>query len=231
MPMAPPFFVSIHIPKTAGTTLRLVLERACDYRLFLDYPDYGAYFEPDPLIAANRAFIRAWFKGIHGHFGATRHLPTFEPAFVFATLRHPVARIISQYAHEVRHPSRDSTFHQRIHSGQLNLTAFAALDGIGNAMTKQLVGRRPQDYDLLLITERLEESVLLLDALLPWLQLRRYCGESLRLPRVNVGYSEGAMPVIDAATRFAITEAAAEDMALYQKAVEHLNQRLFRSSL
>lgn len=78
--------VSIHIPKTAGTTFRELLYRDFGERLFQDYGDLAGYRSPeaDALRARRKLEIRARrdelmrnFDVIHGHFIADKYIGLF----------------------------------------------------------------------------------------------------------------------------------------------------------
>jgi hypothetical protein len=131
--MRNPFIVSIHIPKTAGTSLGVVYDRCFNRRVFYDYEDY---FKPQVVskaVADNARFIESHFKVVHGHFLAQKYFPVFPTAKYVAVLRHPVDRVISQYAHELNEHSSAAWYHNDIVSGKMSIVDFAVQDGIHDA--------------------------------------------------------------------------------------------------
>src|SRR4051812_7991999 len=102
--MGTPFIVSIHIPKTAGTTLASVLDRCCNRRIFYDYDGYEHPQVASTEVREHAGFIQSYFDVLHGHFFATKYVDVFLDAAFIATLRHPVARVISQFQHELNDP-------------------------------------------------------------------------------------------------------------------------------
>ena len=95
--------VSIHIPKTGGTTLReSVLKPALGDRLKLDYGDkplatevsernqFALAFEP-PLDLASR------YDCVHGHFLAAKYLSSKFSCQFAVWFRDPVQRMVSRY--------------------------------------------------------------------------------------------------------------------------------------
>ncbi len=95
--------VSIHIPKTGGTTLReTVLKPALGDRLMLDYGDKplatevaarnkaALAFEPSPDLASH-------YDCVHGHFLATKYLSNSFPCQFAVWFRDPVQRMVSRY--------------------------------------------------------------------------------------------------------------------------------------
>lgn len=229
LPAAHRFFVSVHIPKTAGTTLGLVLDRVCRKRVLMDYSDAPMEHRADPQIAAHAAFVKAYFKGIHGHFNVQRHLAVFPGARMISTIRHPVDRVISQYLHEMNDEGAASVFHRSIADG-MGVVEFAALDGIGDAMSQYLAGLPLPDYDLLLMSERLNESLHLLNYVLGNLDIPQHFGTPPVLPRENRGADRARVIAFDQKTRKAIFDRVGADIEVYRTA-ETLFARKFRRYL
>ncbi|MYF13010.1 MAG: hypothetical protein F4229_18890 [Gammaproteobacteria bacterium] len=95
--------VSIHIPKTGGTTLReSILKPALGDRLKMDYGDKplatevsvrnesALAFEPPPDLASR-------YDCVHGHFLATKYLSENFPCQFAVWFRDPVQRMVSRY--------------------------------------------------------------------------------------------------------------------------------------
>jgi Sulfotransferase family len=218
---APPadhsFFVSVHIPKTAGTTLGLVLDRVFRKRVLMDYPDNPLEDQPDRQIAAHADFVGTYFKGIHGHFSVRRHLSTFPQARLIATVRHPVDRVISQYLHELNDDGAASAFHHAIRDG-MTVIDFAAAPGVGDAMTRYLSGVDLRDFDLLLTSERLGEGLHVLNYVLGNLDIPQHFGSPPVLPRENQGTARARIVPFDAAIRAAIFDRVRADIDTYRQA-------------
>ncbi|VDC33189.1 Sulfotransferase family protein [Pseudogemmobacter humi] len=215
------FFVSVHIPKTAGTTLGTILNRCCKYRLLMDYPGYDGneYFTADPLIAKNRDFIAGYYKGIHGHFNVCRHQSVFPEAKFVAMLRHPVDRLISQYMHELNDPT-DSMWHKYLTSGERTIVDMAEHRVLRRAMAQHLEGRPIEDYDLLMLSENMGMSLMLLQHTIGNLHIGTHFGEPPQIPRENMGNKRQRSVVIDDKTKSAIYDRLTEDIELYKKASE-----------
>ncbi|MDJ0555859.1 MAG: methyltransferase domain-containing protein [Microcoleaceae cyanobacterium MO_207.B10] len=84
--------ISIHIPKTAGTTFKQVLRQIYNPdEIFFDYPHKGnlrhkMLIKPKPEV-----------KVIHGHFAADKYDKNFPDIKKVIWLRHPIKRLISLY--------------------------------------------------------------------------------------------------------------------------------------
>ena len=114
----------MHIPKTAGTSFRYVLER--EYRGSL-----GAYYPPNlpeqvPATDENQA--------VTGHFKVGFHKP-LHPAFC-TFLREPVAQVISHFRH-----IQSSNHPDHAHLKGLDLVAFSAHPFAANIQTRYILGR------------------------------------------------------------------------------------------
>jgi len=113
-------FVFVHIPKTAGTSLRKGLEAALS-REVIEY-DYGLdSAETTPLV---REFIYErkdpWLfrqkccsqnvKVVAGHFAAEKYVHLFGAERLVTFLREPLQRIISEFKHFQRHNGFEGSF-------------------------------------------------------------------------------------------------------------------------
>lgn len=228
--MSEPFVVSVHIPKTAGTTVGEAFNRCFNRRVFFDYEGYAKPQVIDPEVKRNAAFVRSYFDVLHGHFFAAKYFDAFPSAKFVATLRHPVERVISQYLHELNEESSDSWYHGELVSGRMDVVDFAAQDGIGTAMSRHLAGRRLKDYDLLLISEKLEVSLNLFKARVRPIDLQAHFGRPIKLPRYNeatnrvkkIGFNDDIRKEIYNITK-EDNEVYAEAMTIFQNLVLGLN--------
>lgn len=98
--------ISIHIPKTAGTSFGLLLKQHFGDRLLEDYQDRPLAHTALPRLAHALA---AWpgngrrlggYEAVHGHFLGLKYLPV--RGHVVTWLRHPVQRVLSRYGHYLR---------------------------------------------------------------------------------------------------------------------------------
>jgi hypothetical protein len=128
--------VSVHIPKTAGTSLRVGLEQALGARLLLDYGDrpLARSVEDDARRARSAAEVRADpdrlvrdYDAVHGHFLASKYLPLGERARFAVFLREPVTRTLSQYRHWRRAPNAPNPIAARIRDGEVGPADLAEM--------------------------------------------------------------------------------------------------------
>jgi hypothetical protein len=155
--------ISIHIPKTAGTSLGYVLDHGLQRRVLWDYSDdYSTANAVQPELAANLDFVRSWFRAIHGHFFYTKWAETFPDARVITCLRHPVDRIISQYKHDLADAlaGGSSWLLDPMARGEVDVVDYVRMSpDIGRAQVAHLTGRDIEDYDFVFLTEDLQRGL------------------------------------------------------------------------
>ena len=158
--------VSVHIPKTAGSSFRAMLEAAYGDRLSKDYRRYRNRFAEDP---GAREKISSPYSAIHGHFAASKYLDLCPDAFFVTWLRHPVARLVSSYKGSLRsQPNADYPVRMKVLEG-LSFAEFAEIDEVrGEVLNGYLKGFDMNRFDFVGITERFDEDAAYLSALLGW---------------------------------------------------------------
>ena len=226
--MGEPFIVSIHVPKTAGTSLAQVFDRCFQRRIMYDYQGYREPQVVTPEVRQNTGFIRSYFDVLHGHFAAAKYLDVFPDAAFIATLRHPVSRVISHYIHELNENSPAAFYHDDLASGRMDIVEFAEQDGVGNAMASHLLGRELRDYAGLIISEHFQQSCYILSRTVRPLDLNAHFGVPAQFPMLNQAISRPCRPEIDQRTREAIFSCTGEDNEIYVRAIGLLKGRAVR---
>jgi hypothetical protein len=98
--------ISVHIPKTAGTTFGALLSRRYGPGLLKDYDDRPlSHSGPVRLVRALAGIPRATrrlrgYEAVHGHFLPLKYLAARGDVVVW--LRDPVQRMVSRYEHYLR---------------------------------------------------------------------------------------------------------------------------------
>ena len=186
--------IFLHIPKTAGTTLRSIIEDNFpadqSYFLYIGNALHPGMEQFSALTEEDKRKIKI-FSG-HFHFGFHRHLP--QPCKYITVLREPVDRTVSLYHHllqeeNARHDKSVAEIQERIRREKLSLEGFVT-SGItldtDNAQTRILSGESPrfgqcshetlekakrnlrEDIAVAGLTERFDESVMLIHKVLGW---------------------------------------------------------------
>ena len=153
-------FISIHIPKTAGTSLGYLFDYGSGRRIMYDYKDdYSNALMDDPVYwRRHKPFIERQFDFIHGHFFYEKYAEVFPDAQYVSCLRHPVDRIISQYNHMLGEKNHNDWMYRAMIENKMDPVDFAQVDTVHNAQALHLRGRAIEDYDFIFISEWLEKS-------------------------------------------------------------------------
>lgn len=157
--------ISVHIPKTAGTTIGYILDYGVKRRIFYDYSELDApqrkkeYDEEILLLQKNKDFISQRFDVIHGHFYYKKYSEIFPDANYVVCLRNPVSRTISQYFHIIEEADPSHWLYNDLASGKMSFVDFASLPHIKRAQSIFVEGRDIMDFNHVFLTEKLQESI------------------------------------------------------------------------
>ncbi len=111
--------IFMHIPKTGGTTLRVIIEKY--YELSQVYRNYDYLGARKGQKSEKTCFIDG-----HDYFGIHHDLNK-RPVYV-TMLRNPVDRIISEYYYIVKEPGRDRYISNKIKNNNLSLEDYVFLE-------------------------------------------------------------------------------------------------------
>lgn len=100
----------VHIPKTAGTSFRYVLQKNEAVRMLYDYGKESPESTPEltrinpvKLTSESEIFDADKFNFICGHVPYSKYAPCVSPASVVSIVRNPIERLVSEYQHLKRH--------------------------------------------------------------------------------------------------------------------------------
>lgn len=220
--------ISLHLPKTAGTSFGAALQRHFGDGLRRDYDDLPLN---TPVAERQAAALRACLAQadapaatcVHGHFLPVKYLLGAQHAgarFV-SWMRHPVDRLLSHYFFWRKHapPSPRHAVHHRMHAEDWSLERFCLAPELRDVYTQFLWAFPLEYFEFIGITEHYEDDFAHFS--------RTYLDGAVAPPRLNVGErgKDGAYR-IDPALRARIEEFHARDMALYQRALQLREARL-----
>jgi hypothetical protein len=221
--------ISLHLPKTAGTSFRVVLEQHFGDRLLKDYSSFPIN---TPESERNRTAMEeclrnaendfAGIESIHGHFLPIKYLLLARRREVrFVTwMRHPVERMLSHYFYWKRSydPKTAPSLHRKVIEDGWSLERFCLGPEVQDLYGQFLWGFPIEHFDFIGITEFYEED------------LEYFARHYLRTPvepvRINVGDKGSDGYPIDAALRQKIESFHARDMDLYRRALDRRRTRL-----
>lgn len=235
---APQTAIFLHIPKTAGTTLHAIIRQQyapTEWLHLIGNPHIEPALEAFKTMPPHQ---KARLRLLSGHFEYGIHQWLPQPAVYFTLLRHPVARVLSYYRFILRtpdHPRHDemtrrgttvAQFVRHILSdnNQTRFIAGAWLSG-GPVSTPTLEKAKrhiQQDFAVVGLTERFDETALLLKQALRWPSLPHYSSK-------NVAASGRSTPeTLPACALDAILETQQLDVALYDFAQARFEEAVRR---
>jgi hypothetical protein len=151
-------FISIHIPKTAGTALGSMFDYGSGRRIFYDYKEDYSNATMDDLgwWREHKPFLERHFDFIHGHFFYEKYAELFPDGTFLTCLRHPVDRIISQFNHVYFERNQRDWQYRAIVEHSLGPADFATFEGIHDAYARHLAGRDIEEYEFVFTSELLD---------------------------------------------------------------------------
>lgn len=217
-------FISIHIPKTAGTTLGYLLDHGTDRRiLYLYRRDYANPGNEDAdYWREHAAFVEQQFDVIHGHFYYQKFCDIFPRAHYISCLRHPVKRMVSQWLHALK--EGNNYIADAALQGMTIVDWVTSDPGLTRVFKTHLGGRELKDYDFLFLSENFEACWDLFSATFSFHRRDPDIGHGF--PRMNDGRLRGPAPTLPDAQLQAVYAMCAEDVEVYKQAVELVYARL-----
>jgi len=213
--------VSVHLPKTAGNSLKEALKREFKDRLLLDYDDWAGYrsAESDARTAANAVAMRSRrdellgsFDAIHGHFIADKYVGLFPDTRFVAFFRDPFQQTVSQYLFLLRIPqAREHPAVRILHDEKMTLQDFIIWEATKNPQTQCMGTVAVEDLAMAGIVEEYPRSTRLFQAIFGR-ALASDIFENVNSVRPEVGYP------IDAELQRLITIHRAADIDVYRRA-------------
>lgn len=222
-----PLIISVHVPKTAGTSFRHSLQDYFGDSLLLKY---GEKPFNTPILIRNQNAVQSAidhlnndFTGvrcIHGHFLPVQYLLLSlvrEVSFI-TWMRHPVDRLISDYYHTLKNYGSDAPpFQKRVITEKWSLLQYCLCEELRNIYQQVFWGFPLEYFDFVGISEHFHDDF-------PDFR-NRYLSPEIRIYRENVSENKPRIPVLDHSLRKEIELFHLQDMELYERATEMRQRR------
>lgn len=221
--------ISLHLPKTAGTSFAADLKQHFTTKLLNDYADFPIN---TPRYERNKAALQESllnaendFPGIeciHGHFLPIKYLLLANKREVrFVTwMRNPVDRVLSHYFFWNRSydPKTAPSLHRKVIEEDWCIERFCLGPEVRDLYWQFLWGFPIEYFHFIGVTEFYEDDLEYF--------ARHYLQAPVEPKRLNVGDKKEGSYLIDVSLRKKIESFHARDMDFYQKALEkRLTQR------
>jgi hypothetical protein len=214
--------ISIHVPKTGGTSLQEILKADFQSRLMLDYGDWASFNSPEVnarrLLRASQMRERRdelvrRYDVIHGHFIADKYLGLFPQEDFIAFFRDPFQQALSSYYYLLRNPQADHPTIRHFHEARMSISDFLGWKTTGNPQTRFLGTLALESLAMVGLTEMYSRSLAHFNAIF---------GRTLSAgaaTNVNPEHCGGEYGV-DADIRKAVERHRAADIETYRRAKE-----------
>ncbi len=217
--------LSVHVPKTAGTSFFKTLQDVYGPRVLWHNNDWVEIATPqaderrrrhaaeligDPELFADR------FDAIHGHFSARKYAGLFPDARLVSFVRDPYQHVVSCYEFAVRSESLPHPGHHAFKARQMSI--FELIEMYPDHQSMYLDGVPLDEFALIGLHERYRESLVLFE---------RIFGKTIpdhdRYENANPRRG-GAAYEISVDVRRAVERYRAGDIELYRRAVERFER-------
>ncbi len=206
--------ISVHVPKTAGTTFRDILNQI--------YGKENIYFDyiPPKYVKHEPSDLPHNFRVIHGHFNILKYDCLHAQAKKIIWLRHPIHIVISLYFYWLHVPLGDIyqclDIVRDVKMLNINLEEFVEHGAAKNLISQYISGKKINDFDFVGVNEFFLEDLADLQKMLNWSDFRIY--EKNTNP--NPKYQEELESVFSQKTLIEkILRNNQEDLEIYQEAL------------
>jgi len=204
--------ISVHIPKTAGTTFGQVLAQI--------YGDTQVIFDNPQLDCINQIpAIEPQLRAIHGHFPVGKYAGHFPHAKRIVWLRHPINRILSHYFYlkSFSEVHNNDPIHRLVLEQQISVVEFAEQEGMFNVLSGFTDGLPLVDFYFVGIQEYFVDDLRDLAMMMGWQQLD--VGSFNQNPHKE--YNSSRLGVLaDTKVMSKLASLLSQEIKLYQKALD-----------
>jgi hypothetical protein len=219
--------ISIHVPKTAGTSFSGILQAEYGNHVLLDYGDFHDWVGPDSrpgilrrtqeAARLRRDELLQTYQVIHGHFLPEKYIGLFPNADFVAFFRDPFQQTLSNYHFLLRHPEAATEYRavKIFHESKMTVEDFVT--STQSPQSDAIIGLSVDDLAIPGITEQFSQGIALFNAL-----FHKNLTSDVRL-NPNP-FQEEQNYSISADLKRLIEKHRQRDIELYQRAVERFNQ-------
>jgi predicted O-linked N-acetylglucosamine transferase (SPINDLY family)/GT2 family glycosyltransferase/ubiquinone/menaquinone biosynthesis C-methylase UbiE len=153
--------LSLHVPKTGGTSFGKCLSEIYGKSFIPHYPE----LEKQGSESLDALIDR---KCVHGHLILDRYQEICEGADLVTWLRNPVDRTLSLYHHISSNPDSSNEFHQRVYRQKPSIIEFCEMPENQNQLFYWIADRNPEDFKFIGFLEMAQASIVKCTSALGW---------------------------------------------------------------
>jgi hypothetical protein len=172
-------FVSVHVPKTAGTSFKHYLEYVFGDNLVLDYRskplDSGYEIRALDNSETDTSAFRDIFEKlqsadvcVHGHFLPAKYLSIFPEAKLISWVRDPAQRLMSHYQFWRQNPQPNHSIARLVLEEDFSFSQFCELHLMQNINSRFFGGLDLERFDFIGVSEEYHQSLEKLSHLFKW---------------------------------------------------------------
>ncbi len=217
--------IFLHINKTAGTSLRAVVERNYSgAELLLLYPNrIGMPLEAFHSLSPDK---KAQFSVVYGHvsYGIHKHWDT--DSSYYCILRDPIERTLSTFAHHLRNPLSEEL--HRLPEEQRSIERFLDLKLVGtdNLMTRMLSGISHIAYGQC-NASHLERACENLDKHFAMVLFQETLARDVRSLGERLGWAHREVPMLNTSKNRILREQCSPEVHARLKELNDLDKQLY----
>jgi hypothetical protein len=222
--------ISVHMPKTAGSSFRATLAETFGERLLADYGDYPLAAPPaerhvralEHALAVRPDHLLSR-SCVHGHFLPVKYLPLADamPCRFVTWLRDPVDRLVSHYDYWHRsydpQASNTSSLHRRVVEEGWDLERFCTAPELRNVYSAFLWAFPLRYFDFVGISECYAEDLCEFSA--------KFLGTNVVPQSLNRSERQRGATDLPVALRRRVRAFHASDVQLYEWALRRRSER------
>jgi len=219
--------ISVHLPKTVGTSFIKTLKTLCDGEIVKDYSDKPLNRKEveRKIVTSIKRIKNSWMNlddigCIHGHFMPHKYLSLNQPTLFITWLRDPVERLASHYYFWINHYNAETAFRlqRKVVEENWSFEQFAFSKEMQNVYDKFLWNFPMKKFDFIGITEYYQEDLTYFS--------KKYFNREPKVFEENINPQNPKKYITNKALRKDIERFHKEDMKLYNQVLQRRKKRV-----